>query len=107
MVVTGRIVAVQTFGGWQWSDTDPTTEWDYVAPPFRAEVTPKIEVRYDKPIRTLQGRVVEKAHELNGYSVLLSQRHVDWDGDVNITLRSTDGREIRGFGSIDLASFDG
>ena len=106
-MVSGRIVAVQTFAGWQWSDTDPATEWDYVAPPFHAEVMPKTEVWYDKPIRTLQGRVVEESHELNGYSVLLSQRHVDWDGDVNITLRSNEGRELRGFGSIDLASFDG
>ena len=105
-MVSGRIVAVQTFGGWQWSDTNPETGWDYVPPPFHAAVTPKTEVWHDKPMRTLQGTVAEKAHELNGYSVLLSPRHMEWDGDVNITLRSSDGRELHGFGAIDLASFD-
>ena len=102
-----RIIAVRTIPGWQWSDTDPHTAWDDVPLPFRADVEPKTEVWQEKPVRTLQGNVSERSHALDGYSVMLSKRHVDWDGTVNITLRSDDGRELRGFGIIDLASFDG
>jgi hypothetical protein len=101
------MVDVQTFAGWQWSDTDPATSWDYVPPPFHAEVIPKTEVWYDKPVRTLQGIVREPSHPMNGFSVLLSARHDPWDGDVNVTLKSDAGRQLRGFGKIDLASFDG
>ena len=106
-MVSGRTVEVRTFAGWQWSDTDPATPWDYVPPPFHAEVTPKVEVWYDKPVRILEGVVAEPSHEMNGFSVLLSERHDPWDGDVNVTLKSPTGRELRGFGSIDLASFNG
>ena len=101
-----RTIKVRPFYGWGWADTEESP-WDSVPQPFHANVTPKTETWYDKPVRTLQGTVTENAHELEGYSVLLSQRHFDWDGDVNITLKSTEGRELRGFGSIDLDSFNG
>jgi hypothetical protein len=101
-----RTIEVRPFYGWGWADSQEAA-WDHVPEPFQANVTQKIEIWYDEPVRTLQGTVAEASHELSGYSVLLSQRHVDWDGDINITLRSKEGRELRGFGSIDLASFDG
>ena len=107
MVVSDRLVEVQTIPGWQWSDTDPGTAWDYVPLPFHAEVTPKTEVWFDKPVRTLQGIVFVSRFSLFVFSVLLSERHDPWDGFVNITLKSEDGREVRGFGMIELASFDG
>ena len=102
-----RVIELRPFYGWGWADTEGEAAWDDVPKPFRADVTPKIEVWFEKAVRTLQGTVAEQSHPLQGYSVLLSQRHVDWDGDVNVTLRSPEGRELKGFATIDLASFDG
>jgi hypothetical protein len=105
VVSNERMIEVRPSYGWGWANTEGAA-WDHVPDPFHADVTPKTEIWYDQPVRTLQGEVVEEFHPQNGYSVLLSQRHVDWDGDVNITLRSSDGQELSGYGSIDLASFD-
>jgi hypothetical protein len=105
-MVVSRTIEVRPFYGWGWADT-ADAPWDYVPEPFHANVMPKTEIWFEKPIPTLQGTVAEDRHELDGYSVMLSPRHVEWDGDVNITLQSTEGRELRGFGSIDLASFNG
>ena len=101
-----RTLEVRPIPGWQWSDTDPKTAWDYVPPPFHAELMPEVRVWNDQEERTLTGRIAEPSHPLDGYTVLLSQRHVDWDGHVNVSLRSTE-RELKGFGLIDLDSFDG
>jgi hypothetical protein len=78
-----------------------------VPEPFHADVAPKTEIWFEKSVITLRGTVVEPSHPLDGYSVLLSPRHVDWDGDVNIKLTSAAGRQLAGFGAIDLAVLNG
>jgi hypothetical protein len=104
-MVVKRTIEVHPIPGWGWADSTGAA-WDYTPEPFRADVISKTEVWCERPIPTLQGTVAEQAHELSGYSVMLSRRHVEWDGYVNVTLRSNQGREIRGFGSVDMASFD-
>ena len=101
-----RTVQVRPIHGWGWSDTAEAA-WDYVPEPFEANVTAKTETWYGRQVPTLQGAVSEGQHEFSGYSVLLSPRHEEWDGFVNITLQSTDGRKLAGMGTMDLASFNG
>jgi hypothetical protein len=105
-VVVRRIVEVHPFYGWGWTDTEQTA-WDYIPEAFHAEVTPKTEVWFGKEVRTLQGVVKEPSHEMNGFSVFLSERHHPWDGHVNVALKSETGRKLVGFGSIGLDGFDG
>jgi hypothetical protein len=106
VVTTTRIIEVHPFYGWGWADSAEEKEWDFIPAPFHAELTPGSEVWFGKTARTLKGIVTEPSHEMDGYSLLLSERHDPWDGDVNITMTSPAGRELSGFGSIDLASFD-
>ena len=98
-----RSVSVKTFAGWGWADTQETG-WDFVPAPFEADVTLGSELWYEELVPTLRG-IVTRSDGLTGFTVLLSPRHQPWDGDVNVTLESKDGRKLKGFGSIDMKSF--
>jgi hypothetical protein len=98
-------VVVEPFYGWGWTDNNDA-EWDAVPPAFTAEVELGEEVWSGQAVKTLRGNVIEPDHELNGFSVLLSPRHSPWDGHVNVELKSINGRQLNGFASIDIASFE-
>lgn len=101
-----RTVQVRPIRGCGWSNSEEQP-WDYVPEPFEADVTPKTEIWYERQVPTLQGTVSHEEHEFFGYSVVLSPRHEQWDGFVNISLTSVDGRKAAGMGTMDMASFNG
>jgi hypothetical protein len=98
-------VAIEPTYGWGWID-NKDADWDAVPRAFMAEVDLSEEVWSGQAVKTLRGSVTESDHELNGFSVLLSPRHNPWDGHVNVELKSVDGRQVNGFASIDIASFE-
>jgi hypothetical protein len=106
VVKAGRRIKVRPFYGWGWSDSQKEIAWDYVPAPFEAVVEQGSEIWSGKVIRTLRGMVRAADHPLDGFEIQMSGRHDPWDGDVNITLESEAGRELAGYGSINLESFE-
>ena len=49
------------------------------------------------------GVVQEPGHEFDGLRVRLSQRHVVWDGDVNVTVEDDSEKSSNGFAMVDLS----
>jgi hypothetical protein len=105
VVMSSKRVAVTPVYGWGWSDSNDA---DLVLTPqaFTAEVEQDKQLWSGQSVKTLRGNVVEPAHELDGFSILISPRHNPWDGVVNVELKSIDGRQLNGFASIDIASFE-
>ena len=104
-MILPKRVAVEPFYGWGWTDSKDV-DWDAVPEAFMTEVDLGEEVWGGQAVKTLRGNVIEPGHELHGCSVLLSPRHSPWDGHVNVELKSIDGRQLNGFASIDIASFE-
>ena len=105
MVSDYRLVNVLTYYGWGWADSKNPDVRDCIPESFSASVKRDTETRFGKTVTILRGIIDQPDHELNGFEVLLSPRHTQWDGYVNVSLKGAEGREVAGFGEIDLASF--
>ena len=107
MVVSAtRVVAVNPFYGWGWSDSEQKMAPDDIPPPFQATVSQGCEEWFGKAVKTLRGLIDQPNHPLNGFEILMSPRHDPWDGHINVSLADNSGRELVGFGEISLASFE-
>jgi len=67
--------------GWGWSDREGRTR--------DVPATFAVDAEQATP-GSWRGRVVTEGHEFVGATATISQRHVHWDSDVNVQLRSSD-----------------
>ncbi|HEY0114366.1 MAG TPA: hypothetical protein VGB54_01465 [Allosphingosinicella sp.] len=85
------VILVEPGYGWGWTDGRDTLE----APqPFEAVV----ESMGDE----LHGEVRDPGHPYNGCPVVLSRRHIPWDGQVNVEIDGLDLGTVYGYASIPL-----
>ena len=85
-------------------DVTPVYGWGWViAGEPRAEVPEPFTLRLEErgPPRWI-GTVLGVHHEFAGRRALMSQRHTDWDGHVNIVIEPTDeaSEASTGFGTV-------
>lgn len=75
-MTTERRLRVEPMYGWGWFEGETLLD---VPPPFKVTATVEDGVSF---LATMQ--LLEASHPLNGYWIILSQRHRDWDGACNL-----------------------
>jgi hypothetical protein len=88
-------ITVTPIYGWGWSG--PRFE---VPAPFTMRLEPAESNHW-------VGLVLDDGHEFQGRRILLSQRHTEWDGHVNVAVEPTDpeGQPSYGFAILEEPPF--
>ena len=91
MVTVSHLVSVQPTYGWGWTDGQDGIE---TPPPFQANLSRNED--------ELTGQVIGAGHPYEGARLILSRRHQDWDGCVNVEIHAPDRATVYGYAKIPI-----
>ena len=86
-------------------EVTPIFGWGWVIegqPRFQIPTPFSVSLENSEPTRWA-GVVMDNGHEFSGRRVILSQRHAEWDGHVNIEVEpaASTGKATIGFGQLE------